>query len=75
MVDNLYIMIVYYQLCVVIRIQSESYISHFVRLFFDKEVIEYVRENDILDIRIVKINNRWRLDEIKGCSISIEMTW
>jgi len=29
MVDNLYIMIVYYQLCVVIRIQSESYISHF----------------------------------------------
>lgn len=56
-------------------LRQKSYISHFVRLFFDKEVIEYVRENDILDIRIVKINNRWRLDEIKGCSISIEMTW
>ena len=56
-------------------LRQKCYISHFVRLIFDKEVIEYVRENDILDIRIVKINNRWRLDEIKGCSISIEMTW
>lgn len=41
--------------------------SYFIRLFFNKGIVEQLRENDVLDIKIIKKDDRWILDDINGC--------
>ncbi len=43
--------------------------DYYIRLFFDKNIVELIREDDIFDISIVKKGQagKWMLDEINGC--------
>lgn len=48
-------------------LSKEDINSYFIRLFFNQEIVEQLRENDILDIKIMKKDDRWVLDDINGC--------
>lgn len=43
--------------------------QYYIRLFFNKEIIGLIRENDILDINIIKgsQSERWLMEDINGC--------
>jgi len=41
--------------------------SYYIRLFFNKSIIELLKEDDILDIKIIKKQDKWVLDDINGC--------
>ncbi len=46
--------------------------SYYIRLFFNKGIVELLKENDILDIKILKKNDKWILDDINGCYHPLE---
>lgn len=46
--------------------------SYYIRLFFNKNIVGLLKENDILDIKILKKNDRWVLDDINGCYHPLE---
>lgn len=43
--------------------------GYFIRLFFNKDIMDLIDEKDIFDISIIKNKNngKWVLDEINGC--------
>lgn len=51
------------------KIDSDVY---YIRLFFNKNIVELLEENDILDIKIIKKHDKWMLDEINGCYHPLE---
>ena len=41
---------------------------YYIRLFFDDEITELIREGDLFDISIVKKGiEKWKLDDINAC--------
>lgn len=43
--------------------------DYYIRLYFNSDVMNLVRDNDVLDINIIKNteSGKWKLDDINGC--------